>query len=555
MPRPPTFSRQETSEGRRRGRPPALALARERVQARGEEGRGQEEGARERRDVLVGEVVEREERPAHRREGRAVEAARERRRPEVVPAAGEPRERRERRHLAQLVGGALGRDEGLRLAHSPISSARAARRRGRRQPLRLERLELREVQLRHRLLEDGHLDAGRLDAHDEAAGHDHVELAGAGRDVVALVGLAPAQGGGALVARGAFLVDLHVHPGEGHGGHAGQRAHVRDLQGDAAALAVRVHRLGLRGGDAHDVGARALGAHALESRDGFRQQLLQGAEVHGLDLDGSREGLAHLLHRLAGLVDVALPGGIAQLPGRLLDLGARVDGLRGLLLSAGGEGQRGGSECDSGDHAIAFLDRSGETRGDYFNITLRPCGCAKSLISQLQPHPTAVRPTPGETHVRLHRPSRGRAVRRPCVRGRRRRQDPALVQPGRHPHHGPALPERGPEQLGLRPHLRAARHARQGPENRALPRHLLEGREPHGHAVQAAPGHPVPRRHALHRRRRGVLRRARAGPDLQLLALHAGHHGGEEGRRHDRRDPDQGPQPRAPGRSSPRCAS
>ena len=147
---------------------------------------------------------------------------------------------------------------------------------------------------------------------------------------------------------------------------------------------------------------------------------------------------------------------------------------------------------------------------------------------------------------RTHRPSRGDPRRGTRLRLRRRRQDASLVEPGRHPHHGPARPERGPEQLRVGPHLRAAGHARQGPEDRALPRHLVEGREPDRHAVQAAPGRQVPRRHALHRRRRGVLHRARARPDLQLLAVHAGHHRRAEGGRADRRDHHEGPQPGAP---------
>ena len=56
-------------------------------------------------------------------------------------------------------------------------------------------------------------------------------------------------------------------------------------------------------------------------------------------------------------LDVALAGSVAELLRGLLDLGGGVDGLRGLLLAAGGERQCGGGGDDgTTGHGIAFLD-------------------------------------------------------------------------------------------------------------------------------------------------------------------------------------------------------
>ena len=68
-----------------------------------------------------------------------------------------------------------------------------------------------------------------------------------------------------------------------------------------------------------------------------------------------------------------------------------------------------------------------------------------------------------------------------------------------------------------------------------MPRRVLAAGEPHDDALQAAPERALPRRHAVHRRRRRLHVPARALRHLELQALPRGREGSEEGRRPHRR--------------------
>ena len=138
-----------------------------------------------------------------------------------------------------------------------------------------------------------------------------------------------------------------------------------------------------------------------------------------------------------------------------------------------------------------------------------------------------------------------RTARRRSAGGRARcpREDLALGQPGRLPHHGPARAEREPQQHRVGVDLRAAaqlqREVRTGP---VACDELVARRQP-AVEVQPAQGSEVPRRHAVHRRRRGLHHRTRDGADVELPRLHDGHPGRAQDRRphrpdlHDRAEP------------------
>ena len=94
--------------------------------------------------------------------------------------------------------------------------------------------------------------------------------------------------------------------------------------------------------------------------------------------------------------------------------------------------------------------------------------------------------------------------------GRSRGEDAALGRSRRHEHHRPARTERKPHQQHQFARLRHADPARQGPEARAGARRVVAASESDHLALQAAAGGQVPRRHAVHRRRRRVQLRTRA---------------------------------------------
>ena len=90
---------------------------------------------------------------------------------------------------------------------------------------------------------------------------------------------------------------------------------------------------------------------------------------------------------------------------------------------------------------------------------------------------------------------------------------------------GPALPQPVAEQLGAQPHLRAPGRPGRAPAPDAGARRIVEGDRRHHLGVQAAPQRQVPRRLAVHRRRRAVQLRARAerrGQPVELRHLHQG---------------------------------
>ena len=82
-----------------------------------------------------------------------------------------------------------------------------------------------------------------------------------------------------------------------------------------------------------------------------------------------------------------------------------------------------------------------------------------------------------------------------------------------------ALAEREPHQPLLAGRARHARHARQQPEAGARAGDLVAAGEPHHLALHPAPGREVPRRHAVHRRRRDLHLGARLAPDLAVAPV------------------------------------
>ncbi len=125
-----------------------------------------------------------------------------------------------------------------------------------------------------------------------------------------------------------------------------------------------------------------------------------------------------------------------------------------------------------------------------------------------------------------------------------RRRDPALGRPRRHADDRPAFAEREPDQQHQPARLRIP--ARQRDKKLGLVPALAESWtqvNPDDVALQAAPRRQVPRRHAVHRRRRRVQLRARARRHVAAARLRqrVGHP--EEDRRPDRRVHDQRPQP------------
>ena len=115
-------------------------------------------------------------------------------------------------------------------------------------------------------------------------------------------------------------------------------------------------------------------------------------------------------------------------------------------------------------------------------------------------------------------------------------EDPALVEPGRHPDVRPDGAEREPQQHVLRLRLRRARPLQQAVRARAGARDVVDARLADAVALQAAQEREVPRRHADDGRRRRVLVRARAEARVEHEGLRAGHQGDEEDRRLHRRD-------------------
>ena len=141
-------------------------------------------------------------------------------------------------------------------------------------------------------------------------------------------------------------------------------------------------------------------------------------------------------------------------------------------------------------------------------------------------------------------------------RPRGRRQDAALGRPRRHADDRPALAEREPHQQHQPARLRVPGRPRQ--EARHLIPALAESWKqvnPTTWRVQAAPGRQVPRRHAVHRRRRRVQLRARARRHVAAPRLRerVGHP--EEDRRLHRRVHHQRPEPDRARASSARSTS
>ena len=91
---------------------------------------------------------------------------------------------------------------------------------------------------------------------------------------------------------------------------------------------------------------------------------------------------------------------------------------------------------------------------------------------------------------------------------RRRCGHAALGRPRRHADHRSAFAEREPDQQHQLAGLRVPGHARQAVGDRPGAGRIVDAGQPHDLALQAAPGCQVPRRHAVHRRRRRVQLRA-----------------------------------------------
>ena len=103
---------------------------------------------------------------------------------------------------------------------------------------------------------------------------------------------------------------------------------------------------------------------------------------------------------------------------------------------------------------------------------------------------------------------------------------------------GPALAQREPAAELHRQRLRVADRARQEHEPRAGAGDEVDAAEPDGLAIRPAPGREIPRRHAVHGRRRGVHVQARGRRRLGHEGLHESDQGGAQGRRSRRRDRD-----------------
>ena len=121
------------------------------------------------------------------------------------------------------------------------------------------------------------------------------------------------------------------------------------------------------------------------------------------------------------------------------------------------------------------------------------------------------------------------------VTARRRRQDLALGGSRRHEHHRSAFAERESHQQYQFARLRHAGPARQGPEARAGARRVVAAGQSDDLALQAASGRQVPRRHAVHGRRRRLQLRACALRQFAIARVCQRFGDAEEDRRPDGR--------------------
>ena len=138
---------------------------------------------------------------------------------------------------------------------------------------------------------------------------------------------------------------------------------------------------------------------------------------------------------------------------------------------------------------------------------------------------------------------------------RRRREDAALGRPRRHADDRPPFAEREPDQQYQPARLRVPARPRQeaGPDPGA--RRIVDAGQSDHLALQAAPRRQVPRRHAVHRRRRRVQLRARARRDVAIARVRERLRNTEEDRRPHRRVHDQRPRTRSSSSTSTRSTS
>ena len=133
-----------------------------------------------------------------------------------------------------------------------------------------------------------------------------------------------------------------------------------------------------------------------------------------------------------------------------------------------------------------------------------------------------------------------RRYRSRSLRRSRRGRDPARLQSGRRRVDGSALAQREPAAQLHRQRLRVADRARQEDGPRPGAGHQVDADQPDGLALRPAPGRQIPRRHAVHRRRRRVHLQARRRRRLGHEGLHQPDQGSAQGRRSRRRDRDHG---------------
>ena len=139
-----------------------------------------------------------------------------------------------------------------------------------------------------------------------------------------------------------------------------------------------------------------------------------------------------------------------------------------------------------------------------------PCGRRHDGASRIRPEEPTMRSStvhvsPATSLVAALAPAAGRRSRR-C-----RRRHAALGRPRRHADDRPAFAEREPDQQHQPARSTSSwsiRDKKLG--HRAGARGVVDAGQPDDVALQAAPGRQVPRRHAVHRRRRRVQLRARA---------------------------------------------
>ena len=290
---------------------------------------------------------------------------------------------------------------------------------------------------------------------------------------------------------------------------------------------------------------------AVEHRDQVDLGLQAKAGAHGLGDAGLVDHRQHARHGRIDQRDVAVGlaaerrGGAGEQLGLGGDLGVHLQADHDLPVAGGALDEVGGAwlfchacialgpcpaHSPAGCAACNALARAADAAlvkpAERWTVSID-----FEPISRLDRAPATAGERSARDRDEAQNPSRdGRA----CAWPRRhsgRGQDLPLRLPGRPQRARPLHAER--ELHARRPRQRdgGADQARQGPEDHPGPGRALGDRRSAEVALPSAQGRQVPQRRGLHRRRRGVLRRAHAQPRLADQDARAGGHEGRQGRR------------------------